>query len=124
MSDVKFVIEVNRAEDSDLLDFLRQRDVHATPNSGAYNGPMPDMTELMKHPAPYLLVGAGVHVLNTAIQAYAKTKKKRIIINRLAKGSLKIDATNWTPEELNKLDLGYLDYVSFQSAKKKTDEDV
>jgi hypothetical protein len=124
MSELNFVIDVSSGEDSDLKDFLRQHGVSASPNYGVQNAwPMPDVTEIVKHPAPYLLVGAAVHVLNTAIQAYASTKKKRIIINRLAKGGIKIDATNWTAEELNKLNLDYLDFVSFESTKKKTDDD-
>ena len=123
MNEIDLVIDVRGGDDSELMDFLRQRGVHAQPNYGIYNGPMPDMSEMMKHPAPYLLAGGAVAVFRAAIQAYASTKKKRIIIQRLAKGGTKIDATNYSVEELNKLELGYMDYMNFEAIKKKSDGD-
>lgn len=84
---------------------------------------MPDMSEIAKHPAPYLIAAGTVAVIRAAIQAYAANKKRRIIIQRLAKGGTKIDATNYSVEELNKLELGYLDYVSFEATKKKENGD-
>ena len=123
MTEIDLIIDVRDGEDSGLMEFLNQHGVRARPHYGIYNGPMPDMTEMMKHPAPYLTACATVAVLKAAIQAYASTKKKRIIIQRLAKGGLKIDATNFSVEELNKLELGWMDYVKLESAKKKTDDD-
>lgn len=123
MADIDLIIDVRAGEDSDLMEFLNQNGVRARPHYGNYNGPMPDMSEMMKHPAPYLTACATVAVFKAAIQAYASTKKKRIIIQRLAKDGLKIDATNYSVEELNKLELGRMDYVKLESTKKKADDD-
>jgi hypothetical protein len=123
MTEIDLIIDVRGGEDSELMDFLNQHGIRARPHYGIYNGPMPDTSEMMKHPAPYLIAGGTVAVFRAAIQAYASTKKKRIIIQRLAKGGLKIDATNYSVEELNRLELGWIDYVSLESTKKKADDD-
>jgi hypothetical protein len=122
MSELTLFIDVRGGDDLDLQDFLRSHGVSASPNYGIFNGPMPDVSEMLKHPAPYLMVYGGYKVLVAAIQAYASTKKKRFIISRLKTG-VKIDATNYSVEEIRQLNLDSLDYVKLEAAKKKADDD-
>jgi hypothetical protein len=120
MSDIDLIIDVGGGDDSDLMDFLRQHGVHVRPHYGVHNGPLPDMTEALKHPAPYIWATATASVLIAAIKAYSDTKKKRLIVSRLKTG-VKVDATNYSVEELK--DLGVLDIAKFTAIVKKERDD-
>jgi len=122
-SEIDLHIDLAWDDDWELKDFLSAQGIRCRPDWGVFNGPMPDPSQigdLLKRPAPYLIVTAAGHLLITALRSYAVAKKKRIVIQRLKSG-LKVDATNWTPEELK--DLGVLDYVRFDPADKKKDDD-
>jgi len=120
MSDIDLIIDVRGGDDSELMDFLKQHGVHVRPHYGVHNGPLPDMTEVLKHPAPYVWATATASVLKTAIKAYCDSKKKRLVISRLKTG-VKIDATNYSAEELK--DLGVLDIGIFTAIDKMKHDD-
>jgi len=111
MSEIDLVIDVQGGEDSDFMAILSQHGVRARPHCGVFNGPMPDVTEMLKHPAPYVWATATAAVLRTAIKAYADSKKKRFIITRLKTG-IKVDATNYSVDELK--EMGVLDIGKFE----------
>jgi hypothetical protein len=90
---------------------LTQHGVRARPHYGVFNGPMPDISEALQHLAPYVWATASATLLRTAIKAYADSKKKRLIISRLKTG-IKVDATNYSAEELK--DMGVLDIGKFE----------
>ena len=111
MSEIDLVIDIRGGEDSDLMEFLSQHGVRAKPHYGVFNGPLPDVSEMLKYPVPYIWATASVMVLKEAIKAYADSKKKRFIISRLKTG-IKVDATNYSVDELK--DLGVLDIGKFE----------
>src|SRR6185436_15387195 len=111
MNEIDLVIDIRDGEDADLMGFLSQQGVRARPHYGVFNGPMPDVSEMLRHPAPYIWATASVAVLKTAIKAYADSKKKRFIISRLKTG-VKVDATNYSVDELK--DMGVLDLGKFE----------
>jgi hypothetical protein len=118
-SKIDLLIQIRDREDLDLEAFLSQHGVRARPHFGVRNGQMPDMSEVLKHPAQYVWATATATVLRAAIKAYADSKKKRLIISRLKTGT-KVDATNYSVDELNKLELGFLDVGRFE--KNEGDE--
>lgn len=99
------------------MSLLTQHGVRARPDYGVFNGPMPDVGEVLRHPAPYIWATASATVLRTAIKAYAESKKKRFIISRLKTGT-KVDATNYSVQELK--DLGVLDVGKFEKDSHDT----
>jgi hypothetical protein len=124
MTEIDLHIDIRWGDDWELKDFLIGQGVRCRPDYGVFNGPMPDPSqigEMLKRPAPYLIVTAAGHLLISALSAYAKVKKKRIVIQRLKSGALKVDATNWTPKDLK--ELGVMDYLRFDPADKKADDD-
>lgn len=104
------IIQVSR-HDADLNSFLSSAGVRARPHYGVFNGPMGDVQEMLKHPAPYVWATASASALIAAFQAYAKTRQRRITIRKMKTG-VSIDATNFSPKELK--DLGVLDLVEFE----------
>ncbi|HEX4265664.1 MAG TPA: hypothetical protein VH597_15115 [Verrucomicrobiae bacterium] len=116
MAEVDLVIDVRDGDDSDLMDFLKTQGVRVRPHYGIYNGPMPDMSEMLKHPAPYVWATATATVLTAAINAYARSRNRKLVISRLKTGT-KIEATNYTAEEIK--DLGVLDIGRFEPSDTK-----
>jgi hypothetical protein len=112
MNETNLFIEVRDRDDTELTEVFRQHGVRVRPHYGFQNGPVPDVSELLKHPAPYIVATAAASVLKTAIKAYSDSKKKRFIINRLKTG-VKVDATNYSAEELK--EMGVLDVGKFEN---------
>jgi hypothetical protein len=106
------------SEDSELYSFLSSHGIRPVRNWGIFNGPPPsgDIQEMLKHPAPYLLITASASVLIAALRAYAKTHNRRIII-RKTKAGITVDATNFSPEELK--DVGVLDLIKLEAIKEQ-----
>jgi hypothetical protein len=118
MADVDLIIDVSDRDDPELGDFLASQGIRARPHYGVFAGPPPSgssLPEMLKHPAPYIWATAAGHVLISALRAYLQTKQKRLIIHRLKTG-VKVDATNWTPDELK--EIGFLDIVKLEPIKK------
>jgi hypothetical protein len=113
--EIDVIIRIAR-DDSDLVSFLSSHGVKTKPHYGIFNGPMPDMQEMLKHPAPYVWATAAASVVITALRAYVKIRHKRIIIQKLKTG-VTIDATNFSPAELK--EIGVVDLIELQAAKEQ-----
>lgn len=81
--------------------FLAERGIHAIRSHGLFNSAGDIVMTLAEHPAPYIFVTASAIVIRAALRAFAETHKKRIVI-RDERGN-RIDATNYSVEELKKL---------------------
>ncbi|MEY2410652.1 MAG: hypothetical protein QOF48_3322 [Verrucomicrobiota bacterium] len=109
MDEIDLIIDVRGGDDSDLRAFLSERGVRARPYHGIFNGPIP--AEILNHPAPYVWATATGIVLRAAIRAYADCKKQRLTVHR-SKTGVKVDATNYSVDELK--DLDSLDICKFE----------
>jgi hypothetical protein len=122
MPDVEIMVDVRDGSDPELSTFLAAQGIRSRPHYGINNGSTPDGSasrEIFAHAAPYVLITATAQILIAAVKAYAQSKQKRIIVQRLKTGT-KIDATNWTAEELR--ELGIFDVIKLESSdSKKTD---
>lgn len=114
MSAIDLIIDVRDGSNPDLVSYVADRGAHARPHYGTFAGPMPEIAEMLKHPAPYVLITGTAVVLREIIKGYTELKKKRLIVHRLKTG-IKIDATNYSVEELK--DLGVLDIGEFSDTK-------
>lgn len=119
MDEVDICVDVK--SDLELRDFLSQRGIRWRPHAGIFNGPHLDpsqiakMMEMLKDAPPYLLATGGAAVLLLALADYARARSKRLIVERTPK-RFKIDATNWTPEDFQKVD--HLDIFKFEPENK------
>ena len=106
--DISVFIRVSPEEFDLLFSFLRSNGIKARKHWGIQNSmnlPKPeDIEKLMKSPAPYLLVCCAAQIIVAALKAYGETHKKSLKIIKSAKGGIKVEATNITPEELKQLD--------------------
>src|ERR1041385_3303256 len=119
MTNIDICIDVR--SDLELRGFLSERDVRWRPHAGVFNAPPPDpsqiakMIEMLKDAPPYLIVTGGAAIVLFALAEYAKARRKRLVVERSLK-RIKIDATNWTPEDFQKVD--HLDIFKFEPEDK------
>lgn len=97
--DVSFFIRAS--PDTGIDSFLSNRGIHARRTHAPQNGIGDIAKALAERPGPYVLVTASALAIREAFRAYADTHKKRIIV-RDARGN-EIDATNYSVEDLEKL---------------------
>jgi hypothetical protein len=115
MTEIDLTIDVRG--DLELRDVLTKHGVRWRPHAGIFNGPPPDpsqiakMIEALHNAPPYLIVTGGAAAVILAFAEYRRVTKKKLTILREF-GRTKIDATNWTPEDFQKVD--HLDMFKFE----------
>jgi hypothetical protein len=82
--------------------FLSSRSLHARRSHGIFNSFGDIAKTLAERPEPYIVITASALAIKAAFRAYSDTHKKRIII-RDEHGN-ELDATNYSVDDLKKLD--------------------
>jgi len=121
-NEVTFFIRVSSEEGMDS--FLSDRGIQVQRSHGAFNNITDIAKTVAENPAPFIMITGLAHAILQAFSAYAKTHKKRITIRD--KHGNKIDATNYSVDELKELNPINLIDVSddndkSDSAKSRTD---
>ena len=98
-------------DDDDLAEFLSAREIRASDAHGPINGPL---EEMLSHPAPYVFATATASALAAAFHAYAKHRKRQLVIRQTKKGTT-LEIHNYTPEEIKQMDV--LDVLEFRNAE-------
>ena len=97
--------------------FLRSFNLSVSKTSGPMNAAV-DLIELMRNSPQYLLVSGSVYLIATAIKEYGKSKQKHIRIKNVSTGDV-IEASNYSVDELNQLDLAK---ITLAAPRKKKSE--
>ena len=119
MKDIHLLIDVRNGEDSDLRTVLSTHGVLTKPQyvvqtgqqDVVFEGPMPGAREILHQSPSYIMATASAEVLNTALKAYADSKKKRLMICYFKSG-IKVDATNNVADKLK--EITFIDIAKFE----------
>ena len=117
--EITVYIQVPRTECNVLFEFLNANGVGAVKSFGIQNSLVgsidPEkLAQIAKDGTPYLMVYGAIKLVAAALDAFAKTHKKKLKIVKNSKGGIEISAENITPKELQEVHV--FDLLKFDSS--------